>query len=122
MFGTAATSLKEYIPLHGVARMDTLIGGDEGESAGEGKGVAEPAVRSMTRRTNCETSIVRSSAAWRERPASIIANSMQNSSSEPADGSIRQPCRNWSAVLRCLKSGEIPVLTAGGHGLARIHG
>jgi hypothetical protein len=44
LFGTVATSLKEYLPLHGVARMDTLIGGDEEEPAGEGKGVAEPAV------------------------------------------------------------------------------
>ena len=42
LFGTVTTSLKEYIPLHGVARMDTLIGGDEGEPAAEGKGVAEP--------------------------------------------------------------------------------
>jgi hypothetical protein len=31
LFGTAATSLKEYIPLNGVARLDTLIGGDEGD-------------------------------------------------------------------------------------------
>ena len=44
LFGTVATSLKEYIPLHGVARMDALIGGDEAESAGDGKGVAEPVV------------------------------------------------------------------------------
>jgi superfamily II DNA or RNA helicase len=44
LFGMAATSLKEYFPLHGVARMDTLIGGDEGDPGGEGKGVAEPAV------------------------------------------------------------------------------
>ena len=44
LFGTAATSLKEYMPLHGVARMDTLIGGEESEVAGEGKGVAEPIV------------------------------------------------------------------------------
>ena len=44
LFGSATTSLKEYIPLHGVARMDTLIGGDEGEPTAEGKGVAEPAV------------------------------------------------------------------------------
>jgi hypothetical protein len=44
LFGTAATSLKEYLPLHGIARMDTLIGGDEGESAAEGKDVAESAI------------------------------------------------------------------------------
>jgi hypothetical protein len=44
LFGTAATSLKEYMPLHGVARMDTLIGGEDSESAGEGKGVSEPIV------------------------------------------------------------------------------
>ena len=44
LFGTAATSLKEYMPLHGVARMDTLIGGDEAEPSGENQGVAEPAV------------------------------------------------------------------------------
>ncbi len=44
LYGIAATSLKEYLPLHGVARMDTLIGGEELESAGEGRGVAEPIV------------------------------------------------------------------------------
>jgi superfamily II DNA or RNA helicase len=44
LFGTAATSLKEYLPLHGIARMDTLIGGDEGEPATESKGVAAPTV------------------------------------------------------------------------------
>jgi hypothetical protein len=44
LFGTAATSLKEYIPLHGIARMDTLIGGDEGEPALDGKGFVEPPV------------------------------------------------------------------------------
>lgn len=38
LFGTAATSLNEYVPLHGVARMDALIGG-EGEEA---EGTAEP--------------------------------------------------------------------------------
>ena len=44
LFGSAATSLKEYIPLHGVARMDTLIGEDEAEPVGGGKGGAEPVV------------------------------------------------------------------------------
>ena len=44
LFGTAATSLKEYIPLNGVARLDALIGAEEGESSGEGKGQPEPAV------------------------------------------------------------------------------
>ena len=39
LFGTAATSLKEYIPLNGVARLDTLIGADEGDPA-EGTGQA----------------------------------------------------------------------------------
>ena len=72
--------------------------------------------RSMTRRTNCETSIVPSSARCRERPVSIIASSMQNSSSEPAAESIRRPSRNWSAVSRCWKSGGIQVLTAAGGG------
>lgn len=42
LFGTAATSLKEYIPLHGVARMDSLIGGDEGEPVLDGKDLAAP--------------------------------------------------------------------------------
>lgn len=42
LFGTAVTSLKEYIPLHGVARMDALIGGDEVELSGESKDVAGP--------------------------------------------------------------------------------
>lgn len=32
LFGTAATSLKEYVPLNAVARMDALIGADEVES------------------------------------------------------------------------------------------
>ncbi|MBA3753029.1 MAG: hypothetical protein H0X01_02565, partial [Nitrospira sp.] len=40
LFGTAATSLKEYIPLNGVARLDALIGADEGDPTGEGKGQA----------------------------------------------------------------------------------
>jgi hypothetical protein len=44
LFGTAATSLKEYIPLHGVARMDALIGGDELELSGESKDVVAPSV------------------------------------------------------------------------------
>ena len=44
LFGTAATSLKEYIPLNGVARLDALIGAEEGEPSGEGKGQPEPAV------------------------------------------------------------------------------
>ncbi len=37
LFGTVATSLNEYVPLHAVARMDALIGGesDEAESTGE---------------------------------------------------------------------------------------
>src|SRR5574337_2158613 len=43
LFGTVATSLKEYIPLNGVARLDALIGADEGDQAGEGKGQTEPA-------------------------------------------------------------------------------
>jgi superfamily II DNA or RNA helicase len=29
LFGTAATSLREYVPLHGIARIATLIGADE---------------------------------------------------------------------------------------------
>lgn len=41
LFGAAATSLKEYIPLHGIARMDALIGGEDAELPGEGKGMAE---------------------------------------------------------------------------------
>lgn len=44
LFGTAATSLKEYIPLNGVARLDALIGAEEGEPPGEGKAQSEPAV------------------------------------------------------------------------------
>jgi superfamily II DNA or RNA helicase len=44
LFGTAATSLKEYMPLHGVARMDALIGGEEAESDGDGPGVAGPSL------------------------------------------------------------------------------
>jgi superfamily II DNA or RNA helicase len=52
LFDTAATSLKEYLPLHGVARLDTLIGGDEGESAGEGKDVAEPVVALHDKKTD----------------------------------------------------------------------
>jgi hypothetical protein len=44
LFGTAATSLKEYIPLHGVARMDALIGGDEVESVGVDRDAAESSV------------------------------------------------------------------------------
>ena len=43
LFGTAAASLKEYIPLDGVARLDALIGADEGDPAGGGKEIAEPA-------------------------------------------------------------------------------
>ena len=43
LFGTAATSLKEYIPLNGVARLDALIGADEGDPTGEGKGQMEVA-------------------------------------------------------------------------------
>ena len=35
LFGTAATALKEYVPLNGVARIDALIGEDEGEPATE---------------------------------------------------------------------------------------
>jgi type I site-specific restriction endonuclease len=42
LFGAAATSLKEYIPLHGIARMDALIGAEDAESAGGAvKGIAE---------------------------------------------------------------------------------
>jgi superfamily II DNA or RNA helicase len=37
LFGTAATSLKEYVPLRGVARIDALIGEDDSESGGEAK-------------------------------------------------------------------------------------
>lgn len=38
LFGTAATSLKEYVPLNGVARMAALIGAEEGEAdAGESR-------------------------------------------------------------------------------------
>jgi hypothetical protein len=44
LFGTAAISLKEYMPLDGVARMDALIGGEEAELSGEGKGGAAPSV------------------------------------------------------------------------------
>ena len=44
LFGAPATSLKEYIPLHGVARIDALIGGEEAESGGEDSGIAEPTV------------------------------------------------------------------------------
>jgi superfamily II DNA or RNA helicase len=35
LFGTVSTSLKEYVPLNGVARIDALIGEDEGESANQ---------------------------------------------------------------------------------------
>jgi superfamily II DNA or RNA helicase len=35
LFGTVATSLKEYVPLNGVARIDALIGDDEGDSANQ---------------------------------------------------------------------------------------
>ncbi|MEX5219271.1 MAG: DEAD/DEAH box helicase family protein [Nitrospira sp.] len=38
LFGTAATSLKEYVPLNGVARIDTLIGEDDGEPGTDGRG------------------------------------------------------------------------------------
>jgi len=44
LFGTAATSLKEYVPLRGVARMDALIGEEEAESGGEGNGIEGQAV------------------------------------------------------------------------------
>ena len=43
LFGTAATSLKEYLPLNGVARLDALIGAEDGDAVGEGKGQIEPA-------------------------------------------------------------------------------
>ncbi|MDP9133087.1 MAG: DEAD/DEAH box helicase family protein [Nitrospirota bacterium] len=44
LFGTAATSLKEYLPLNGVARLDALIGADEGDQIGDGKGQGQAAV------------------------------------------------------------------------------
>ncbi|MEX5215543.1 MAG: DEAD/DEAH box helicase family protein [Nitrospiraceae bacterium] len=43
LFGTAGTSLKEYVPLNAVARMDALIGEDEADQEG-GKGAPAPAV------------------------------------------------------------------------------
>ena len=101
LFGTAATSLKEYMPLHGVARMDALIGGEETESDGVGMGVAEPSCRSMTKRPNCEISIGRSSAPCHERPESIIVISMPNSSSEPEGESIRRLSRSCCDASRC---------------------
>jgi superfamily II DNA or RNA helicase len=43
LFGTAATSLKEYVPLRGVARIDALIGEDDSESGSAAKAsVATP--------------------------------------------------------------------------------
>ena len=50
LFGTAATSLKEYVPLNAVARMDALIGEDEAEQE-EGKGAPTPAVSLHDRKT-----------------------------------------------------------------------
>lgn len=50
LFGSAATSLKEYVPLNGVARIDALIGEDDGEPEREGKS-AEPAVPLHDRKT-----------------------------------------------------------------------
>jgi superfamily II DNA or RNA helicase len=50
LFGTAATSLKEYVPLNAVARMDALIGADEAELE-SGKGGAEPAISLHDRKT-----------------------------------------------------------------------
>ena len=44
LFGTAAVSLKEYLPLKGVARMDALIGEEEADPTGKTRGAAEPAV------------------------------------------------------------------------------
>jgi len=41
---TVATSLREYVALHGVARMEALIGRENAELVGEGKGVAQPGV------------------------------------------------------------------------------
>jgi superfamily II DNA or RNA helicase len=44
LFGSAATSLREYLPLNGVARIDALIGEDDGEPESGGKTTAEAAV------------------------------------------------------------------------------
>ena len=40
--GTVATSLREYAALHGVSRREGLIGRENAELVGEGKGVAQP--------------------------------------------------------------------------------
>ena len=40
LFGSAAESLKEYVPLKGVARIDALIGDDESESGSAAKAAA----------------------------------------------------------------------------------
>ena len=50
LFGTAATSLKEYVPLNAVARMDALIGEEEAEPEG-GKQSPEAAVSLHDRKT-----------------------------------------------------------------------
>jgi len=44
LFGTAASSLKEYIPLNGVARIDALIGSEEPEDAAKRHTSTEPVV------------------------------------------------------------------------------
>lgn len=48
LFGTAAAPVKDFVPLHGVARMDALIGSDEG---GGEEGMAEPVVSLHDRKT-----------------------------------------------------------------------
>jgi superfamily II DNA or RNA helicase len=50
LFGTAATSLKEYVPLNAVARMDALIGEDEAEPE-KSTGAPEGAVSLHDRKT-----------------------------------------------------------------------
>ena len=107
--------------MHGVARMDALIGGDEGESAAEGKGVAEPAVALHDKKNELRDQH-RSLVGSVSRKTGIDHRRlMQNSSSGPGAELIRRPSRNWYDESHCWKSGEIRGMTERGSESNRMH-
>ena len=108
LFGTAATSLKEYIPLNGVARLDALIGAEEESRPVRARRNRNRRWRYTTRRTACGINIGCSSVPWLESAGWITDSSMRSSSSGP--GTSRSGHDSAVGAAHCLlEKWRVPV-------------
>ena len=117
--GTVATSLRKYVALHGVARREALIGRENAELVGEGKGVAQPGMPLHDRKIGLRDHHLTIVDSQRKRPGSLIGNSTNNSSSETNGRVDQASAAQLTRVLGCRKPGTIEHLTGAACALSR---